>query len=84
MEAIEGILDITPPIGFDESYGSEDDEPTDSRSSGIPVLVPRRASVDATDLTERQKRELKWLAMPGLKQTNERLPEKRKSHMRRL
>ena len=82
-ENVEGILDVTPPFGFDLSFDS-DDERTDERVSGIPVLAPRRASMDAADLTERQKRELKKLDMPGLRQAIKRLPEKRKPSKRKL
>ena len=71
----EGMWDITPFTGFgyidfDEMDGREDEGIT----SRISVLAPWRASVDANNLMNRQKRELKKLNMPSLGDSVSQLP----------
>ena len=79
----EGILDVTPPAGFDDVDDGIDGRSDVVSTSRIPVLVPRDASVDAGDLTDRQKRELKKLNMPSLGNSINKLPNKRPSKWRK-
>ena len=67
--------------------GEADDEDEGAVGpSQIPMLNPRHVSTDATDLTERQKRELRRLGhldKQGLRVTQGQLPTKRPSVLRR-
>ena len=65
---------------------ADDEEEGAVGPSQIPMLNPRRASADAADLTERQKRELRRLGhldKQGLRVNQGQLPAKRPSALRK-